>query len=352
MSNLPTKTRSWILTNKPTGLATISGDKPTFTLKTRDLSPLKDDQVLVKALYYSNDPAQRGWISPTVPEGRLYVKPVEVGEAMRARGLAQVIDSKSDKIAKGTIVSGTTDWNEYVVLDASAVTPVQPLPGGLSLTHYLGALGGTGLTAYYGLVVVCEAKKGEKVVVSGAAGATGSMVVQIAKNIVGASNVIGIAGSDSKCRWVESLGADKCLNYKSPSFAADLKEATKDGVDVYFDNVGGEILDLMLGNLSMYGRIAACGSISGYNSDQPTVLKNYFQVISMRLQLRGFIIIDYLSKAGEVLKLFREAIQEGKLKIGDGNETVVSTKFEDVPKTWLKLFSGDNTGKLVTKVEA
>ncbi|KAL6249476.1 quinone oxidoreductase [Rhinocladiella similis] len=352
MSGIPTKTRSWILTNKPNGLATISGDNPTFTLQTRDLPALKDDQVLVKVLYYSNDPAQRGWISPDVPEDRLYVKPVEVGEPMRARGLCEVLDSKSKTIAKGSIVQGTSDWNEYAVLDAATVTPLEPLPNGLSLTHYLGALGSTGLTAYYGLVVISEAKKGDKVVVSGAAGATGSMAIQIAKHIVGASNVIGIAGNEDKCRWVESLGADKCLNYKSPSFAEDLKNATRDGVDIYFDNVGGEILDLMLGRMSMYGRVAACGAISQYNSSEPLMLKNYFQVISMRLQIRGFIVLDYFQSRAEALKVFRQAIQDGKLKIGEGNETVVPTKFEDVPKTWLKLFSGDNTGKLVTKLEA
>lgn len=210
MPGLPTKTRSWILTNKPKGLATISGDEPTFTLQTRDLPALKDDQILVKVLYYSNDPAQRGWISPDVPKDRLYVQPVEVGEPMRARGLCEVLDSKSPNITKGAIVQGVCDWNEYAVLDAATVTPVEQLPNGLSLTHYLGALGSTGLTAYYGLVVISEAKKGDKVVVSGAAGATGSMVVQIAKHIVGASNVVGIAGSEDKCRWVESLGADKC----------------------------------------------------------------------------------------------------------------------------------------------
>jgi NADPH-dependent curcumin reductase CurA len=171
---------------------------------------LNNDQVLVKALYYSNDPAQRGWISPDIPAGRLYVPPVQVGDAMRARGLCEVIDSKSPNLPKGTIVQCSPNWNEYAVLDSHTVTPVQPLPNGLSLTHYLGALGGTGLTAYYGLVVICEAKRGDKVVVSGAAGATGSMVVQIAKHIVGAGNVIGIAGTDDKCRWVESLGADKC----------------------------------------------------------------------------------------------------------------------------------------------
>lgn len=142
------------------------------------------------------------------------------------------------------------------------------------------------------------------------------------------------------------------LNYRSSSFEEDLKNATADGVDVYFDNVGGEILDLMLGRMSMYGRVAACGAISQYNSSEPLMLKNYFQVISMRLQIRGFIVIDYLKSRAEALKVFRQGIQDGKLKIGEGNETVVPTKFEDVPKTWLKLFSGDNTGKLVTKLEA
>jgi NADPH-dependent curcumin reductase CurA len=208
--SVPTQTRSWILTNKPTGLATTTGAAPTFTLQTRDLPPLQDGQVLVKALYYSNDPAQRGWIDGNIPKERLYVTPVEVGESMRARGLGEVVESRAEKLPAGTIVQGTLNWNEYVVLDASTLQAVQPLPNGLSLTHYLGALGGTGLTAYYGLVVVCEAKRGDKVVVSGAAGATGSMVVQIAKKIVGAGNVIGIAGNDDKCRWVESLGADKC----------------------------------------------------------------------------------------------------------------------------------------------
>lgn len=211
--SLPTTARSWILSNKPTAhLPTTTGPKPTFTLETRELPAVKDGQVLVKPLYLSNDPAQRGWISASIDPDRLYTAPVNTGDAMRARGLAEVLESKDAGFQKGDIVQGTVDWNEYVVLDVkeAGVRKVAPLPGGLSLTHYLGALGGTGLTAYYGLVVVCGLQKGEKVVVSGAAGATGSMVVQIAKNIVGASNVIGIAGNDEKCKWVESLGADKC----------------------------------------------------------------------------------------------------------------------------------------------
>ncbi|KIV88768.1 hypothetical protein PV10_08413 [Exophiala mesophila] len=351
MSSSGITNRAWILANKPQGTPTITGSNATFKLESRPLPELKPNQVLVKSLYYSNDPAQRGWISANIPGDRLYVPPVNVGEPMRARGLGEVLESTSEKIKKGSIVLGALNWNEYAVLDESAARVVAELPGGLSITHWLGALGGTGLTAHYGLVDVGEAKKGEKIVVSGAAGATGSMVVQIAKHIVGASNVIGIAGTDDKCRWVESLGADKCLNYKSSTFAADLKEATKDGVDVYFDNVGGEILDLMLGRMSMYGRIVACGAITGYNSEEPCILSNYFQVISMRLQIRGFIIIDCAPKrVAEITQLFQDAIKDGRLKIGDANETVVPTAFEDVPKTWLGLFSGKNTGKLVTKL--
>jgi len=220
----------------------------------------------------------------------------------------------------------------------------------LSISQYLGAFGSTGLTAYYGLVVVGEAKAGQRVVVSGAAGATGSMVVQIAKKIVGCSEVIGIAGSDEKCRWVESLGADKCLNYKKPGFYEELKKATDGFVDQFFDNVGGEILDFMLARMKRNGVVVACGSISGYNSSEPTLLKNYFQIITFRLSVRGFVVVDYLHKAKETVDLFLKALEEGKLTISSQNEQVVPTKFEDVPKTWLKLFEGGNTGKLVTKL--
>lgn len=260
MAPSPTSTRSWILANYPQGTPTFSGsdDKATFKLVERPLRPLKPDQVLVKVLFWSNDPAQRGWIDPSIPAERLYTKHVEIGAPMASHGLAKVVTSTCDRLLPGTIVQGLVGWSEYAVLNESECTPRQPLPNGLSITHYMGAFGFPGLTAYYGLVVVGGAKAGNKVVVSGAAGATGNMVVQIAKNvsraaqsqaalvsslidlfqIVGCSEVIGIAGSDEKCRWVESLGADKCLNYKSPTFEDDLIKATDGLVDVYFDNVG------------------------------------------------------------------------------------------------------------------
>ncbi|KAH0841595.1 hypothetical protein AYO21_01171 [Fonsecaea monophora] len=353
MASTPTSTRTWILANRPKGLPTFSSSdaNPTFKLVEQPLPPLKPNQALVKMLFFSNDPAQRPSIDGAIKAERHYAPPVEIGAPMQARGLAEVIASTAENLSRGTIVAVAPGWTEYAVVDAAECSPRQPLPGGLSITHYLGAFGGPGLTAYYGLVVVGEAKKGMRVVVSGAAGATGNMVVQIAKNIVGCSEVIGIAGSDEKCRWVESLGADKCINYKSPTFEEDLHKATEGFVDIYFDNVGGHILDLMLGRLKRHGVAVACGSISGYNSTEPTVLKNYFQVITMRLSIRGFIVLDYLPKAQETIELFVQSIKEGKLKItNEESEQVVDTKFEDVPKTWLKLFDGGNTGKLVTKL--
>jgi NADPH-dependent curcumin reductase CurA len=284
---------------------------------------------------------------------RLYTIPVKLKTPMHARALCRIIESKSASIKKGTMVLAAPGWTEYAVLDAKAVQAAPDLPGGLNITHYLGALGGTGLTAYYGLKIVAEAEPSDRVVVSGAAGATGSMVVQIAKKLIGCKRVIGIAGSDEKCRWVESLGADICLNYKKSSFKEDLVKETEGFIDVYFDNVGGEILDLMFTRMAKGGRIAACGAISNYNKNasKQDGLKNWFEVISMRIQIRGFIVTDYLSKRGEVLDIFSKAIEEGKLDIGAESEQVVPAKFEDIPKVWMKLFEGSNTGKLVTAVQ-
>jgi NADPH-dependent curcumin reductase CurA len=181
----PSSGRTWILANHPKGLATFDSndDSSTFKLVESKLPALEADQVLVKSLYFSNDPAQRPAIDASVKEERHYTKPVALGNPMSARGLGEVIESKSDKLPKGTVVAGSLNWREYAVLKAAECTPLQPLPNGLSWSHYLGAFGGTGLTAYYGLVEVGKAQKGQRIVVSGAAGATGSMVVQIAKKV-------------------------------------------------------------------------------------------------------------------------------------------------------------------------
>jgi NADPH-dependent curcumin reductase CurA len=270
---------------------------------------------------------------------------------MRAYGLAEVVESTASNLAKGTIVQANTNWNEYVVLPARACRPVEQMPG-LDVSHFLGALGGTGLTAYYGLVDVVRATGADSVVVSGAAGATGSMVVQIAKRLLGCKKVIGIAGSEEKCRWVESLGADVCINYKKDSFKDELTKATEGFVDIYYDNVGGEILDFMLTRVKRHGRIAACGSVATYNEGAGNGLKNWSEIVMNRLEVRGFIITDAV-QAGKAPKMIGELVKglkEGKIKVGEENQTVVETKFEDIPKTWTGLFEGRNQGKLITKL--
>lgn len=346
------QTRQWILSNKPSGLPVLEGPDATFTLKTAETGPLKDDHILVKAVYLSNDPAQRGWLREMEEPDRLYVPPVQVGEVMRARALAEVLESSSSNFKQGDFVLAPTGWAEQAVVAANTCQPAPALPKDLSRTHYLGALGLTGLTAAGGLKYVARASPDDIVVISGAAGATGSMAVQIAKKIIGCKRVIGIAGNDSKCKWVESLGADLCLNYKSSSFASDLKSATKEYVNVYFDNVGGEILDLMLTRMAKHGRIAACGAISNYNSsgDAITGLKNWFEIISMRIEIKGFIVMDFADKWGQDLEIFKKAVADGKLKVGDEGEHIVEAGFEEIPKVWMGLFEGANQGKLLTKI--
>lgn len=361
MSSLPTQTRQWILTSKPSGLPILSGENQTFTLQTRDLpSSLGENQLLLKLLYLSNDPAQRGWISPHVKPERLYLPPVALNTPMHSWGLAEVLESTSASYKKGDIVTGSIGWSEYTVMDAKAVQPAPELLGGLARTQYLGALGLTGVTAYYGIKEIGETKEGDVVVISGAAGATGSMAVQIAKKIFGAKRVVGIAGSEEKCRWVESLGADRCVNYRKEGWKKELVEATSGEaggnesgfVNVYFDNVGGEMLDFMLSRMALHGRVVACGAISGYNdAGSGTKLMNYYDVITMRIRIQGMIVLDYFHKASEVVGIFKKAIQEGKLKVSDENEHVVEAGFEQVPEVWMKLFEGANTGKLVTKLK-
>ncbi len=358
----PTQTQQWLLANKPTGLPVLSGQDQTFKLETTSLPlPLKQDQLLLKLVYLSNDPAQRGWIDPRVNPDRFYLPLVQLKTPMHARGLAEVLDSTSSQpgFKKGDLVLASMGWSEYAVLDAAACQPAPELPGGLSRTHYLGALGATGLTAYYGIKEVGETKPSDVVVVSGAAGATGSMAVQVAKKIVGAKLVVGIAGGAEKCRYVEQkLGADKCIDYKKEGWKKDLAEATsaarggneKGFVDVYFDNVGGQILDHMLSRMALHGRVVACGAVSEYNSSEVTGLKNYLEVISMRIQIRGMIVFDYYHKFAEAMGIFKQAIQDGKLNVSEESEQVVEAKFEEVPKVWMTLFQGANTGKLVTKI--
>ncbi|KAF2669764.1 NAD(P)-binding protein [Microthyrium microscopicum] len=348
----PTKTKVWILANKPTDDAVLSGSNATFKLETQDLPSLDDGQLLLQTVYLSNDPAQRGWIDVKADPDRLYVPPVPTGDAMRARGMGKVVSSKSKDYKEGDLVTATMNWREYAIFDAKEVQRVKTDIPGVKETQFLGALGSTGLTAWVGINEIAKAKKGESIVVSGAAGATGSMVVQIAKKLIGCGKVIGIAGSDEKCQWVESLGADLCINYKKDDWKEKLVKATEGFVDVYFDNVGGEQLDLMLTRLGRGGRVAACGAIADYNKGDKSGLKNWFEIIQQRIQITGFIAFDHFGdgNAQKWVEELTNAVKDGKIKLSDENETIVDTKFEDIPKTWVKLFSGHNRGKLLTKI--
>lgn len=359
---MPT-TKQWLFNAYPDGLPTFTGPNPTFRQVETTLPELEDGQVLVKNIYLSNDPAQRPWLDRYEDESRLYTTPGHPGELMGTYTIAEVLETKGPSVAvrPGDLVFVRSGWTQYDVCPAAGLRPLAPLPHGLSPSHYVGALGATGLTAWHGLVDVARATADDVVVVSGAAGATGSVAVQIAKRLLGCRRVVGVAGGPAKCAWVvDRLGADACVDYKAPGWRERLAaEGAAAGPaapapTVYFDNVGGEILDFMLTKLARHGRVAACGAISGYNAkggedEGPGPKRHWFNVITMRLRIEGFIVLDYAEKFPETRETLRRAVEEGKLDISD-SEQVVETEFDDIPKTWLKLFEGGNTGKLITKM--
>ncbi|KAE9407995.1 NAD(P)-binding protein [Gymnopus androsaceus JB14] len=322
----------------------------TFELKEIELPELKEDQVLLQTIFFSNDPAQRGWIQKDQDADRLYIPPVRPGDLMLAGALCKVLKSTSASVKEGALVQAYVGWTEQAVLDAKAVTSLPDLPG-LSPSVFLGALGGPGLTAFFGLKEICKLEEGQEIIVSGAAGATGNVVVQLAKHVFKASKVIAIAGSDDKCEWLKKIGADVALNYKSPSFSADLAQAAKPSyVDCYFDNVGGSILNACLSLIKKHGRVAACGAIAAYNDRSQTVLDNWVEVIMNRITVQGFVVIDYYSRRAEAIDVLSTAVKEGKLSVSGGETIVRCTEFEKVPEVWMRLFSGQNTGKLVTQI--
>ncbi|TXT10606.1 hypothetical protein VHUM_02111 [Vanrija humicola] len=268
---------------------------------------------------------------------------------MRASAVAKVLESQSTKYKAGDSVYGYFGWTDFSVIDESAVaTPAAELPGKPYAS--ISPLGVTSLTAYFGTIEVLDIKPEHTVVVSGAAGAVGQVVVQLAKNVKGAKKVIGIAGGPDKVAYLKSIGADAAVDYK----AADWKEQLaaivgEDGVDRFFDNVGGEIFDHLLTVLNRAGRVAVCGQITSYNG-QYVPFPHFTEVISKALTIQGFTLMDYIPRWGEVAQELRKLIDDDKIKAADA-ETVVPTKVEDIPTTWLRLFEGKNRGKLVTQLE-
>ncbi|KAF1969927.1 NAD(P)-binding protein [Bimuria novae-zelandiae CBS 107.79] len=306
-----------------------------------DASTLKDGEVLFQTLYLSLDPAMRGWLNDT----RSYLPPVKIGEVMRGAAIGLVLASKSSSFPKGTYASGTVGWTEYAVVKDKVLQKLD-LPNGAVPTDALSVLGMTGLTAYFGILDVGQVKKGDFVVVSGAAGATGSVVGQIAK-IKGAT-VLGLAGGDDKVKWLkEELGFDNALNYKDPAFVKKFREATKGLIDVYFDNVGGDILDMALARAKPFARFVMCGAISQYNKAKPQGPKNYPMIISMRIRMQGFIVLDYEKEYPEARKQLAQWLSEGKLK---RKETIVKGGLTNAEQSLVDLYNGVNTGKLLVEV--
>ena len=300
-----------------------------------------DGEVLVKILYVSLDPAMRGWMN----DGRSYIAPVGIGDVMRAFAAGQVVASNHPDLAVGDHVAGLLGVQEYAVAGGHAVMKVDT--GRAPLPTYLGTLGMPGMTAYFGLLDIGRPTEGETVVVSGAAGAVGGIVGQIAK--LRGARAVGIAGGAEKCRYlVDELGFDAAIDYKSENVVAALGEHCPRGVDVYFDNVGGEILDAVLVRLTRHARVVICGAISQYNStDGITGPSNYMALLVQHASMTGFVVSDYGERYAKGAREMAEWLAAGKL-VSRGD--IAEGGLERFPETLLRLFEGANTGKLVLKV--
>lgn len=332
------RNRRLVLAERPTG----NVDESTVRLEEVDPPEPGPGEALMRTRYLSIDPTIRTWMDDV--QG--YLPPIGIGEVVRSAGVGEVVASNSERYEVGELAFGLTGWQDFALADEDART-MQVLPQGIDPTAALSVFGTTGMTAYFGLLEVGRVQPGDTVVVSGAAGATGSIVGQIAR-IKGSGRVVGIAGSDGKCAWlVDELGFDAAVNYRSDDVARQLRAACPDGIDLYFDNVGGELLDICLGQLALRGRVVLCGAISSYNARQQIVgPKNYRNLIPRRGRMEGFIILDYLPRFAEGQAEMAGWVAEGKVKfrihLVDG--------LAQAPAALNLLFTGGNTGKVIVKV--
>jgi len=325
-----------LLAQRPSGML----KETDFSIVEKSIPALEENEVLVQIEYISLDPAMRGWMNA----GTTYIRGVEIGEVMRAFAAGTVVDSKHPGFLKGDAVTGTMGAQSFAVMQGKHLTKVDATK--VPLSWYVGILGMPGLTAYFGLLDKGMPKAGETVLVSGAAGMVGSVVGQIAK-IKGCS-VIGIAGGKDKCEvLLKDFGFDAAIDYKSTeNIGKAIKELAPNGIDVYFDNVGGTILDAALLNLAMNARVVICGAISQYNATEVQGIKNYMKLISARGTMSGIIVFDYFPRATEALVDLSKWLTEGKIVY---KEHVVEG-LDHFANTLQMLFTGANTGKLVIKV--
>lgn len=335
---LPTTQRQILLKRRPQGLP-VDED---FELVESPLPELTDGEALIRQTYVGIDPTIRTWISTA----RSYFPPVEIGEVVRAASVGVVVASRCDALPVGVALTALGGWQDYAVVRDDIFKTV--LADTIPHPAALGVFSNSGMTAYFGLLDIGRPEPGQTVVVSAAAGATGSVVGQIAK--IKGCRVVGIAGGAEKCQWVlDEFGLDACVDHRSPDFAADLKTATPDRIDLYFDNVGGPVLDACLGRLAMHARVVLCGAISVYNEDhKPPGPANYLELITARGRMEGFNAFDYWDRYDEAMTDLHRWVDEGRLV---HREHIVDD-LEHAPEALRMLFTGGNRGKLVVKVSA
>jgi hypothetical protein len=330
-----TTLKRWVLRRRPVG-EIQPGDLDFIEEPIRDLD---DGEVLVRTLYLSLDPTNRIWMS----DQDQYMPPVGLGDTMRGGSLGVVERSRSDRFKQGDVVNtGLGGWSTHVVANGMMLSHAPQLPG-VPLTAYMSVLGATGLTAWFGMCDIGKPQPGETVVVSAAAGAVGSIAGQIAK--LKGARVIGIAGGKAKCDWLTGeLGFDGAIDYKSEDVGAALDRLCPNGVDVNFENVGGDIMDAVVSRMNNFGRMPLCGMISTYNDDsRPSGPTDFARVLMNRLTIRGFIIIDFLPRAGEAMAELIPWVMQGKLKW----KVHVDDGLEGAMDSLQRLFTGDHDGKLL-----
>jgi NADPH-dependent curcumin reductase CurA len=330
--------RQWVLASRPTGMV-----EPTcFELRSDDVPVPDEGEFVVRNLYLSLDPAMRGWMTD-LPN---YVPPVGIGDVMRGACVGRVDQSRHPDYEPGDLVLGVFGWQDYALSDGGGILPVTKVPEGVPPTVPIGILGITTLTAYFGLKEIAKPKDGETVVVSGAAGATGSVAGQLAR--IWGCRVVGIAGGPEKCEWLTGeLGFDGAVDYKSENVRRRLRELCPDGIDVFWDNVGGAALEAALANLAMHARVVLCGAISTYNAaERPPGPSNYMNLLVRRSRMEGFVVFDYLSRTDEALAELLPLIGEGKIRYRED----VRDGLECAPQALVDLYTGANTGKLLVRI--
>lgn len=329
--------RQWRLAKRPEGMVS----EVNFEFSEEPVGEIAEGEYLIRNHYLAFEPAMRGWME----DRPSYIPPVQIGEVMRGATTGEIIESKNPDFAVGAFVQGLFGWQEYAI-GGRGISQGSLIPEGTPPTWPLGVLGITGLTAYFGLLDLGKPQPGETVLVSGAAGATGSIASQIAKQK--GCRVVGIAGGAEKCAWLSGeMGLDAAIDYKSEDVSARIRELCPDGLNVYFDNVGGAILDAALANLAQNARVVMCGGISGYNEKEPPPgPRNLMNLIITRSRMEGFIVMDYASRFGEAISELSQWIAEGVVV----HKEDVQEGIENAPRTFQRLFLGENTGKQLLKL--